>query len=110
MPTITKRELVMKVTDRLGLNGINITQQNVHKVVQSVIGEITESLAQGDNVVLRKFGTFEVREMKEKIGRNPKDPSRDVIIPARAVVRFKPSNEMKEKVATTLQFIRERNN
>ena len=98
----------MKITDRLGLKGVAVTQQNVHEVVQSLIEEITESLAQGDNVVMRNFGAFDVREMKAKVGRNPKDPSKVVPIPARAAVRFKPGKEMKEKVATTLQMIRER--
>lgn len=108
MPTITKRELVIKITDRLGLRGVDITQQNVHEVVQSLIDEITDSLANGNNVVMRNFGAFEVREMKAKIGRNPKEPTKDVPIPARAAVKFKPGKEMKEKVATTLQVIRER--
>lgn len=108
MPTITKRELVISITDKLGVNGIEIRQQDVQAVVQALIEEITDSLALGNNVVLRNFGAFEVREMKAKVGRNPKDPSRSVPIPARAVVKFKPGKEMKEKVATTLQVIRER--
>lgn len=108
MANVTKRELVIKITDRLGIKGVDITQQNVMDVVQTLIEEITESLAQGDNVVMRNFGAFEVREMKAKVGRNPKEPTRDVPIPARAGVKFKPGKEMKEKVATTLQVIRER--
>jgi len=109
MATITKRELVIKITDRLGMKGVDITQQNVHEVVQSLIDEITESLAQGDTVVMRNFGAFQVREMRAKVGRNPRNPGKVVPIPARAAVRFKPGKEMKEKVATTLQVIRERN-
>ncbi|MGJ8643168.1 MAG: HU family DNA-binding protein [Luteolibacter sp.] len=108
MATTTKRELVTKITDKLGVKGVDITQQNVHEVVQCLIEEVTESLAQGKNVVLRNFGAFEVREMKAKVGRNPKNPSTDVQIPARAAVKFKPGKEMREKVATTLQIIRER--
>ncbi|MFM2198876.1 MAG: hypothetical protein RLZZ505_2308 [Verrucomicrobiota bacterium] len=110
MPTITKRELVLSITDKLGLKGATIRQQDVQLIVQSLIEEITDSLAQGNNVVLRNFGAFDVREMKAKVGRNPKDPSKNVPIPARAVVKFKPGKEMKEKVATTLQVIRERDN
>jgi DNA-binding protein HU-beta/integration host factor subunit alpha len=110
MPTITKRELVLSITDKLGLKAAAIRQQDVQLIVQSLIEEITDSLAQGNNVVLRNFGAFEVREMKAKVGRNPKDPSKNVPIPARAVVKFKPGKEMKEKVATTLQVIRERDN
>jgi len=108
MATITKRELVSKITDQLGEKGLEVTQQTVFEVVQALIDEITESLAQGDTVVMRNFGAFQVREMKAKIGRNPKDPGKDVPIPARAAVKFKPGKEMKDKVATTLQVIRER--
>lgn len=108
MATITKRELSIKITDQLGAKGYELTQQDVLEVVQSLIDEITEALAQGDTVVMRNFGTFEVREMKAKVGRNPKNPGKDVAIPARAGVKFKPGKDLKEKVATTLQVIRER--
>lgn len=107
MATITKRELAIKITDKLGAKGLDLTQQDVLEVVQTLIDEITDSLSHGDTVVMRNFGAFQVREMKAKIGRNPKDPSKDVPIPARAAVKFKPGKEMKEKVATTLQLIRE---
>ena len=108
MATITKRELAIKITDRLGIKGHELTQQDVLEVVQTLIEEITEALAQGDTVVMRNFGAFQVRELKAKIGRNPKNPGKDVLIPARAAVKFKPGKEMKEKVASTLQVIRQR--
>jgi nucleoid DNA-binding protein len=108
METITKRELAIRITDRLGADGHKITQQDVLEVLQTLIEEITESLAKGDTVVMRNFGAFQVREMKAKIGRNPKNPGKDVPIPARAAVKFKPGKEMKEKVATTLKIIREK--
>ena len=108
MATITKRELSIKITDQLGLNGFKLSQLEVLEVVQTLSHEIIESLAQGDTVVMRNFGAFKVRETKAKIGRNPKNPGKDVHIPARAAVKFKPGKEMKEKVATSLQVIRER--
>lgn len=104
MATITKRELVIKISNETGL-----TQQQVFDVIQRTLDSITDSLANGDTVVMRNFGAFQVREMKAKIGRNPKDPAKDVPIPARAAVKFKPGKEMKDKVATTLHVIRERN-
>jgi DNA-binding protein HU-beta/integration host factor subunit alpha len=108
MPNITKRELVLRITDKLGLRGVEIRQQDIQLVVQSFIDEITDSLAQGESVALRNFGAFEVKEMRAKIGRNPKDPTKNVPIPARAVVKFKAGKEMKEKVASMLHVIRER--
>jgi DNA-binding protein HU-beta/integration host factor subunit alpha len=108
METITKRDLAIRITNRLGEANYKLTQQEVLEVIQTLIDEVTESLAKGDTVVMRNFGAFQVREMKAKIGRNPKDPDKDVVIPARAAVKFKPGKEMKEKVATTLRVIRER--
>ena len=109
MANITKRELVVRITDQLGSKGVSITQRDVHEVVQTFIDEITETLAHGDAVILRNFGTFQVRETAAKVGRNPKEPETKVLIPARATVKFKPGKEMKEKVATVLQLIREQN-
>ena len=54
MATITKRELVIKITDKLGTKGLEITQQDVHEVVQTLIDEITDSLAQGATSVPSK--------------------------------------------------------
>lgn len=108
MATITKRELAIKITNRLGKINHKVTQQEVLEVIQTLIEEITDSLAQGDTVVMRNFGAFQVREMKAKIGRNPKNPAKDVRIPARAAVKFKPGKEMKEKVATSLKIVREK--
>jgi DNA-binding protein HU-beta/integration host factor subunit alpha len=108
MSTVTKRDLANRITNRLGEANHSITQQEVLEVIQTLIEEITESLAQGETVVMRNFGAFQVREMKAKIGRNPKNPAKDVPIPPRAVVKFKPGKEMKEKVATTLKIIREK--
>jgi nucleoid DNA-binding protein len=103
MATVTKRELVVKISNETGL-----TQQQVFDVIQRSLDSITDSLSNGDTVVMRNFGAFQVKETKAKIGRNPKDPGKDVPIPARAVVKFKPGKEMKEKVSTTLAIIRER--
>ncbi|MDP4623944.1 MAG: integration host factor subunit beta [Akkermansiaceae bacterium] len=108
MATTTKRELVVNITDKLGVKGVDITQQDVHEVIQCLLDEVTDSLSLGKNVVLRNFGAFEVREMKAKVGRNPKEPGKAVQIPARAAVKFKPGKVMREKVATTLYLIRER--
>lgn len=103
MATITKRDLVNRISNQTGL-----TQQQVFDVIQKTLDEITTDLAKGDTVVMRNFGTFEVRVTKAKVGRNPKDPGRDVPIPPRAVVKFKPGKEMKEKVAPVLPVVQER--
>ena len=90
----TKRDLVMKIADET-----NLIQQDVYSVIQKTLDYITESLAKGENVELRNFGVFEVRERKQRIGRNPNKPEQVVTIPARNVVKFKPGKVMKQNVA-----------
>ncbi len=102
MSTITKRDLVVRISNETGL-----TQQQVFDVVQKTLDAVTLELAQGNTVVMRNFGTFEVRQTKAKVGRNPKDPGKDVPIPPRAVVKFKPGKEMKERVARILPVIQQ---
>lgn len=97
MQTITKRDLVVKISNETGM-----TQQQVFDIIQKTLDTVIGSLASGDEVVLRNFGSFQVRKTKQKIGRNPNKPGTDVVIPPRAVVKFKPGKEMKEKVAKLL--------
>jgi len=103
MATITKRDLVIRLSNQTGM-----TQQQVLDVLQGAVGLITDGLAAGDEVVIRNFGSFQVKETKEKIGRNPNKPGSDVRIPPRAVVKFKPGKELKEKVARLLPELRKR--
>jgi len=76
-----------------------IKQLDVYKVIQNTLDYITESLARGENVELRNFGVFEVRERKQRVGRNPNKPEQVVTIPSRKVVKFKPGKIMRQQVS-----------
>src|SRR5256885_17143696 len=91
--TLTKRDLVIRISNETGL-----VQQNVLDVVQKTLDYIAESLARHDKVELRNFGVFEVKIRKARVGRNPNSPEKDVPIPERAVVKFKPGKEMRADV------------
>ncbi len=91
---MTKRDLVIKISEETGQ-----VQQKVLLVVQRTLDLISESLAARKNVELRNFGVFEVKVRKARIGRNPNRPDKDVQIPQRAVVKFKPGKEMREAVS-----------
>lgn len=98
METITKRDLVVDISNNTGL-----TQQQVFDVVQNFLDTVTDHLAEGDQVVLRNFGAFQVRMTKPKVGRNPTKPGSEMPIPARTIVKFKPGKEMKERVAEVME-------
>ena len=90
---MTKRDLVIRISNETGL-----VQQQVLEVVQKTLDYIAEAVAQGKKVELRNFGVFEVKIRKARVGRNPNAPERDVPIPQRAVVKFKPGKDMREHV------------
>jgi nucleoid DNA-binding protein len=93
MANLTKRDMVIEIAEE-----VKITQQQAFKAIQMVLDHITDSLARGQNVELRNFGVFEVRLTKARIGRNPNKPEKDVVIPARATVKFKPGKIMRQRV------------
>ena len=94
MATVTKRDMVVELSNKTGLR-----QQDVFSVVDGLIDVLSNSLAEGHDVTLRGFGTFELRVAKSKIGRNPNQPGSEVTIPARCVVRLRPGKELKARVA-----------
>ena len=53
---MTKRELVVEISDKLGF-----TQNEVVDVVQATLDTITESLANGHRLEIRNFGVFEIK-------------------------------------------------
>jgi nucleoid DNA-binding protein len=104
MANLTKRDMVVKISEEVG-----ITQQQAFAVIQKTLEHITESLAEGNNVELRNFGVFEVRLTKSRVGRNPNKPETDVVIPARATVKFKPGKIMRQRVLLRTEQLRQHN-
>jgi DNA-binding protein HU-beta/integration host factor subunit alpha len=90
---MTKRDLVIQISEETGL-----AQQQVMQIVQRTLDLIAGSVAAGKSVELRNFGVFGIKVRKARIGRNPNDPGKDVMIPPRAVVKFKPGKEMRQSV------------
>ena len=93
MANLTKRDLVIQISKETGL-----VQQEVFDVIQKTLDSITDALANGRDVELRNFGVFEVRLTKSRVGRNPHKPEHDVVIPARATVKFKSGKVMRQRV------------
>ena len=93
MANLTKRDIVLQISRETGIN-----QQEVFAVVQLTLDSITDALASGRDVEIRKFGFFALRLSKARVGRNPRDPGTDVLIPARATVKFKSSKIMTQRV------------
>lgn len=90
--TMTKRELVIQVANKLGM-----TQSDVAKIIEGTFDAISRSLAKGKRWELRDFGVFEVKTRASRTGRNPRTGD-EVPVPERRVVTFRPGKRMKELV------------
>ena len=91
--TLTRMDLSEAVFREVGLSRNESAQ-----LVESVLGHLSDALAQGDSVKISSFGTFNVREKAARVGRNPKT-GEEVPIHPRRVLTFRPSHLMKERVA-----------
>lgn len=89
---MNKSELVANVAEKTGL-----TKKDAEKAVGAVFDTISETLVAGEKVQLIGFGTFEVRDRKERQGQNPQT-KKPIVIPATKVPAFKAGKTLKEAV------------
>ena len=90
---MTKRDLVVKISKET-----NLIQNDIAFVIQKTLDYISEELTAGNTIELRNFGVFEIKVRKSRKGRNPNKPQNEVVIPARAVVKFRAGKELKREV------------
>lgn len=82
---MTKTELVSKISVNLGLE-----KNEVLATIENFMEEVKNSLSEGENVYLRGFGSFIVKQRAEKTGRNI-SKNTTIKIPAHSVPAFKPA-------------------
>jgi integration host factor subunit alpha len=90
--TLTRADLTESLYEEIGLS-----RNESADLVESVLGEISDSLINGDNVKISSFGSFLVRQKNGRMGRNPKT-GEEVPIDPRRVLVFRPSQVMKDKI------------
>ncbi len=89
---MTKADLIAKISEETGLE-----RNEVSRAVESMMNFIKTSLTNGQNVYLRGFGSFVVRERKQKTGRNI-SKNTTIIIPAHNIPSFKPAKVFVDQV------------
>ena len=83
MATVTKKIIIKRISEKRG-----IRELEVRLVVQEFLDGVAKSLVSGDRCEFRDFGVFEVVNRKAKVGRNPKNPSVSIPIPAHKAAKF----------------------
>ncbi|MGI6244754.1 MAG: integration host factor subunit alpha [Pseudochelatococcus sp.] len=90
--TVTRADLCEVVYQKIGLS-----RTESAALVESVLTEISDTLARGETVKLSSFGSFIVRDKGQRIGRNPKTGV-EVPIEPRRVMIFRPSNVLRARI------------
>ena len=93
MATVTRADLAAAVCEEAGLS-----KRDAAGLVDSLIEAIMERLEAGEPVRLSGFGAFDLRDKRERVGRNPMT-GEEAPIRARRVVTFRASAKLKRRVA-----------
>ena len=96
---MTKADLVERVTEAMSqTSGPIISKKDCARVVDSFLDAIKDALKDQQNIEVRGFGTFKIRNRKTRMARNPRTGA-PVEVSARPVPVFKPSKELRALVA-----------
>lgn len=89
---LTKIDIVEKVS-----NQMEISKKDSVDLVESVLSILKSTLGAGEKIKIAGFGTFEVKQKKNRRGRNPQT-GEAIIIDARRILSYKPSNLLKTRI------------
>lgn len=89
---LTKAEMADKL-----FADLNITKKQAKDLVECFFEQVRLALEQGEQIKLSGFGNFDLRQKRERPGRNPKT-GEEIPICARQVVTFKPGQKLKVRV------------
>ena len=88
-----KSELVQLITDK----NPHLYQRDVENIVNAILDEITDALANGNRVELRGFGAFSVKNRPARTGRNPRTGA-SVHVDEKWVPFFKTGKDLRERL------------
>jgi integration host factor subunit alpha len=91
--TLTRADLAEVINRKMGFSRAESLD-----LVESILTHMSDALAQGENVKVSGFGTFLLRDKKQRIGRNPKTGI-EVPITPRRVLTFRASQILKDQIA-----------
>jgi len=90
---MTKSELI----EAIALKQTQLAQKDIDLAVKTLLEHMAQSLADGERIEIRGFGSFSLHYRPPRIGRNPKTGDA-VSLPAKYVPHFKPGKELRDRV------------
>ena len=94
---MTKAEVVAEIANKTG-----IEKGTVQEVVENFMNTVKNSLLKKNNVYLRGFGSFVIKERAQKTGRNI-SKNTTLVIPAHNIPAFKPAKSFTNTIKTKVK-------
>lgn len=91
--TLTRADLADTINRKMGLSRAESLD-----MVEAILAHMCGAMADGQNVKISGFGSFVLRDKKERVGRNPKTGV-EVPITPRRVITFRASQLLKDRIA-----------
>lgn len=92
-----KADLVSRISEKT-----EISKYDILLTLETFFKEVKESIAEGENVYVRGFGSFIAKKRARKVGRNIK-ANKSIEIPEHFIPAFKPAKVFVDKVKSTLK-------
>ena len=89
---MTKADIAEKIHTKIGLS-----KKESSDMLESMISIMKNTLETGEDIMISGFGKFEVKQKKDRKGRNPQT-GEAMTIDARRILTFKPSNLLKQAI------------
>jgi integration host factor subunit beta len=96
MKSMTRSELIELIAKRFP----SVDRRCAEQMVKEVIASMTQALVSGNRIELRGFGSFGVKRLKPRTGRNPKSGI-TVEVPAKCRPYFRAGKELRERIQAT---------
>lgn len=96
--TMTKSELIERIASRQP----QLSQKDVELAVKTILEHMSQTLASGERIEIRGFGSFSLHYREPRQGRNPKTGDA-VELTGKYVPHFKPGKEMRERVNLSIE-------
>jgi integration host factor subunit beta len=90
---MTRTQLIAILATRMR----HLTHDDVEEATRHLLGQLSQSLASGQRIEVRGFGSFILHYRRPRTGHNPKTGA-PVVVPAKHVPHFKPGRSLRERV------------
>ena len=90
---MTKSELIERIASRQ----TQLSAKDVELAVKTILEHMSQTLASGERIEIRGFGSFSLHYRAPRMGRNPKT-GEAVALSGKYVPHFKPGKELRERV------------